>query len=244
MFPPRVGLICEQPIRDIERLLDIGCGDGKYAVAFKESFNIKELYGIDIGGKALEVGSNLGINMSKTDLNEDRLPYDNDYFDFVFAGEIIEHLLSPDNLLAEVNRVLKDDGYFALTTPNIANWYDRMLLLFGWQPYSIPTHSVYRGVGTFLSKSRDTTIRDYRYEFTSGGRGLAHIQFFTFRSITALVKKHGFKITQVYGVPAEQFTFPINAYLRRLLLFLDKTISSNVKSLAPGIVIIAKKNGH
>lgn len=239
-FPPRIRKICKLPIRGISRILDVGCGDGKYVLAFKESFGAKEAYGIDIGEKAILNGSASGIIMSSVDLNQKELPYENDYFDFVFAGEIIEHLMSPDNILSEVKRVLKPDGMFAITTPNIANWYDRFLLMFGWQPYSIPTHSVYRGVGTFLSKQRNTTIRDYRYVFTTGGCGYAHIQFFTFKSIKALLEMHGFNVVKMWGVPADQFTFPVHKAVRKMLITMDMCISNTMTSLASGIVAVTR----
>lgn len=38
--------------------------------------------------------------------------------DFIFAGEIIEHLKSPDFFLKECNRVLKKNGFMVLTTWN------------------------------------------------------------------------------------------------------------------------------
>ena len=48
------------------------------------------------------------------------LPFKDGEFSMVFAGEIIEHLgnVSAHNLLKEISRVLRSDGYLLLTTPN------------------------------------------------------------------------------------------------------------------------------
>lgn len=45
------------------------------------------------------------------------LPYQPEYFDYVVAGEILEHLESPQSFLAEAVRVLKIGGCLALSTP-------------------------------------------------------------------------------------------------------------------------------
>lgn len=46
------------------------------------------------------------------------LPFRDEVFDAVFAGELIEHLVDPRCGLAEFNRVLSPGGLLVLTTPN------------------------------------------------------------------------------------------------------------------------------
>ncbi len=65
------------------------------------------------------------------------LPFRDEAFDAVFAGELIEHLVDPRHGLAEFNRVLRGRGTLILTTPNrlrLANLVDRSE-----RPYS-PDH--------------------------------------------------------------------------------------------------------
>ncbi|HEY2946274.1 MAG TPA: class I SAM-dependent methyltransferase [Vicinamibacteria bacterium] len=65
------------------------------------------------------------------------LPFRDEAFDAVFAGELIEHLVDPRQGLAEFNRVLHGGGVLILTTPNrlrLANVVDRSE-----RPYS-PDH--------------------------------------------------------------------------------------------------------
>ena len=65
------------------------------------------------------------------------LPFRDEAFDTVFAGELIEHLVDPRHGLAEFNRVLPAGGRLILTTPNrlrLANVVDRSQ-----RPYS-PDH--------------------------------------------------------------------------------------------------------
>lgn len=49
--------------------------------------------------------------------------------------DVIEHLFDIDRLLFEVKRMLKPGGIAVITTSNLASWYNRLSLLFGWQPF-------------------------------------------------------------------------------------------------------------
>ncbi len=62
---------------------------------------------------------------------EEGIPYPDDSFDVVSAGEVIEHIYDPDRLLAETRRVLRPGGHVVLTTPNLQAWYNRALFVAG-----------------------------------------------------------------------------------------------------------------
>jgi SAM-dependent methyltransferase len=50
----------------------------------------------------------------------DRYPYPDDHFDTVVCCELLEHLAEdPMHMMSEVNRILRQDGHFVLSTPNI-----------------------------------------------------------------------------------------------------------------------------
>src|SRR5437867_1215784 len=119
-----------------KRILDVGCGDGLILSHAQESFDF-ELYGVDISKIAVENASSLGIKAQQVDISTERLPFENGTFDAVFATEVLEHLVDPDFAIVEMNRVLKENGSIVLSTPNLGAWYNRFLLLFGFQPFSI-----------------------------------------------------------------------------------------------------------
>jgi len=70
------------------------------------------------------------------------LPFENNYFDFFFAGEIIEHLFDSRFFLKEIHRVLKINGYLILSTPNLARIDDRLKFLLGKTPRQITPPSI------------------------------------------------------------------------------------------------------
>jgi SAM-dependent methyltransferase len=49
------------------------------------------------------------------------IPYDDGKFNAVIATEILEHLISPLELIAEASRILAPGGIFIMTTPNISH---------------------------------------------------------------------------------------------------------------------------
>ena len=115
--------------------LDIGCYDGTKTALLAELVRAERICGIDFLPSRLAQAATRGIETTEVDLNIGPLPFTDAEFDFVFCGDVIEHLFSPDRLLEEIARVLRLDGYAILTTPNLASWRNRLILLYGWQPF-------------------------------------------------------------------------------------------------------------
>jgi SAM-dependent methyltransferase len=59
------------------------------------------------------------------------LPFADGVFDTVVCSEILEHILSPDQLLREILRVLKPGGRVILTVPNLHCIRNRLDVLLG-----------------------------------------------------------------------------------------------------------------
>jgi len=83
--------------------LDVGCGNG-----FLTSLGFTNAVGIDIrSSRAVTVRA-----------SAENLPFRDQIFDLVFAGEVLEHLNAPAQALNEWTRVLRTGGRLCLSTPN------------------------------------------------------------------------------------------------------------------------------
>lgn len=93
-------------------LLDFGCGQKPYLDLFDHVLNYT---GVDIQ----ESGHN-HLN-SKIDVFYDgkKLPFNDNSFDSIFASEVLEHVYNIDEILNELNRVLKKNGKMLITIPFI-----------------------------------------------------------------------------------------------------------------------------
>lgn len=87
-----------------KNILDIGCGDGTFGKVLKEKYG-KKVYGVDLSKEALKIAKARGIDCQYCDV-ERGLPYNDNIFDAVIAGEIIEHIYDTDYFLEEIRRVL------------------------------------------------------------------------------------------------------------------------------------------
>lgn len=76
-------------------------------------------------------------------VERDAFPYPDGHFQTVICCELIEHLQSdPMHMLWECNRVLAEDGWLLLTTPNIASARGIEGLLVGCAPYLLAQYNV------------------------------------------------------------------------------------------------------
>jgi 2-polyprenyl-3-methyl-5-hydroxy-6-metoxy-1,4-benzoquinol methylase len=123
-----------------KKILDLGCRDGVLTKCFSDG---NEVLGIDIDDIALEKArEHLGIQTRVMDLNGD-WDISKDYFDYVVAGEVLEHLYYPDRVLEKISVTLKASGTLLGSVPNAFSLINRFRLLFGMKkntPLSDPTH--------------------------------------------------------------------------------------------------------
>lgn len=114
------------------KVLDIGCYDGSIGSLIIKNNNV--VYGIEINKKAAEIANKKGLNVKIQNI-ESHFDFEDNFFDVVVAGEIIEHVLDTDFFINEIKRVLKPKGFLVLSTPNTASLGRRILLLLGKNAY-------------------------------------------------------------------------------------------------------------
>jgi NAD(P)-dependent dehydrogenase (short-subunit alcohol dehydrogenase family)/2-polyprenyl-3-methyl-5-hydroxy-6-metoxy-1,4-benzoquinol methylase len=216
------------------RLLDIGCGDGRITSCIAETVNVAEVHGVDVAPEAIQLAQSKGIRTAQVNLDQEGLPYPADFFDLVLAMEVLEHVFDPGSLLDEAYRVLVPGGHLILTTPNLGSWYNRLALLLGFQPWLTSATLCSPNVGK---------LNVSKFLKKIGMVGGDHLRVITLKALKDAARGHGFVPVKIYGVsPTRLFDARPPVFLKALIYLFQKTIG-NVPSLSSTIVadLVAKK---
>ncbi len=141
------------------RWLDIGCAKG--FLLRLASQNGWEPFGFDICAYAVKEARRVCPDAHLLILDaEHQLPFPDGFFEVVTAFEVIEHLNRPLSLLNEVYRVLRRDGLFFVTTPNISSVFSSPIVrrVCGAVKYSTPFHDETH-ISYFDSRSLERSLR-------------------------------------------------------------------------------------
>jgi SAM-dependent methyltransferase len=203
--------------------LDVGCYDGTKTVILARYSGAKRICGVDFLMDRLEQAVRRGVETKAVDLNLIApLPFDSKTFDFIFVGDVIEHVFSPDYLLEEIARLLRPGGYAILTTPNLASWRNRCVLLLGWQPFMTEVSTRYR-VGNPRAP----------HGIPSG-----HIRVFTPRAMRELPPKYTLHVEHLGG----GFTYrPGQDLIERLSFLLDLLVLKIRPTLCDELIVKLRK---
>ena len=156
------------------RLLELGCGRGT---------NIVDLVGIDIVGVEISPGEaqiarSRGLTVH---LGNARNYADGSLYDVVMASEVIEHVVSPEELLRNAARHLVPGGMLLLTTPN------------GFGPWEFRTHHFNPRDHLYRSNTLRKLLKKKPYIW---GDSPDHCQWFTMSRILRITREAGFTLIE------------------------------------------------
>jgi SAM-dependent methyltransferase len=171
-------------------IIDVGCGDGGALAVAARQHPVHRFAGLDWSAAALRRAHGLGLTVLRADVNPPGLPVTDGAADVVIMSELIEHLVDPDAAVAEARRILRPGGALLLSTPNLAAWYNRGLLAFGFQPVF-----------------SEVSLR--RVYGRPGRVAVGHLRLFTRRALAEFLTDSGFGGVRIAGARYHDIPRPL-----------------------------------
>ncbi len=115
------------------RCLDVGCSSGNLGSALQDAKGCS-VDGVELDFQAASVARSRGYeNVYVLDLNHDlaALPNESEKYDVITCADVLEHLIAPEQVLQRLSMLLKPDGIFIISLPNVAFLLNRLHLLLG-----------------------------------------------------------------------------------------------------------------
>ncbi len=110
-------------------VLDLGCRDGTLTKYYTSG---NKVFGADIDSAMLaRARERLGIETVQIDIQEAPWPFRPASFDVVVAGEVLEHVYSPEKVINRITELLKPGGMFIGSVPNAFSLKCRIKYLLG-----------------------------------------------------------------------------------------------------------------
>ncbi len=167
------------------RLLDVGTADGFLAQRFAEQG--WQVTGIERDPALASLARRYCSEVVVADLNEG-VPDLDGVFDTIIFGDVLEHLIVPEEVFQSLVRRLANDGIIIVSVPNVAHLWVRLTLLLGQFDYA------------------DRGILDR-----------THLRFFTLKTFGQFLEACQVRVTTIVPVPAPLFLAIPQRYHRRWL---------------------------
>lgn len=118
--------------RQINNILDLGCGEGDSIDFFRKIAPNAKWIGIDIENSQ-EVNRRKRTDAKFMVFDGINLPFEDNFFDLIFCKQVFEHVHHPFKLMDEVGRVLRYGGIFVGSTSHLEAFHS--MSTFNYTPY-------------------------------------------------------------------------------------------------------------
>jgi 2-polyprenyl-3-methyl-5-hydroxy-6-metoxy-1,4-benzoquinol methylase len=152
------------------RILEFGCSTGFLSRHLVERGCL--VTGIEIDAEAADKARKWCERVLVADLNKQDWNHglSTDY-DTILFGDVLEHLVEPENVLRKASELLAPGGRVIICLPNIAHWSIRASLLRG------------------------------KFEYTSTGiLDVTHLRFYTPKTARKLIENTGYKVISTHPI--------------------------------------------
>ncbi len=190
-------------------VLDLGCANGRDLIELSNR-NFTNFLGVDISPEMIsEAKKELvlrKIDEKKVMVGDaTNLEFADSTFDKVIASEMIEHIPDYKKAIAEIHRVLKNNGCLIITTPNRRSWYGL-------------DNFIYRLILNIFKKSSVHPYDEWK----------------SFSELKESLERAGFELLEVKGacyIPGFLFLYRAPNAIKKVVIFLVSKIEPGMSRL-------------
>jgi 2-polyprenyl-3-methyl-5-hydroxy-6-metoxy-1,4-benzoquinol methylase len=161
-------------VGDAQRVLDVGCWTGDLGRILTDRG--ASVAGVEIDAEAAAEAAKVLERVEVADLNTTPLSklFDGSTFDAIIFADVLEHVLHPDEVLRDAQKLLAPGGRIVISIPNVTHGSLRLALLQG------------------------------RWEVTDTGLlDRTHIRFYSRQGLSDLLASSGLRMTELRGTTAD-----------------------------------------
>lgn len=161
---------------NLDRILEFGCSGGMLGQKYKQDNPDTDWHGIDVFEPALKHAKTVLNQAWKMDVNQlvPNKTMKKEAYDALIYGDVIEHLIQPQESMLAHLALLKEGGYVIACIPNVQHWSVMQQVLGG----------------------------DWEYQ-EQGIMDETHLRFFTRKSFTNLLQGLGLEVTGMQRISYE-----------------------------------------
>lgn len=159
--------------------MDVPAGEGALALRLKNlGF---EVYCCDLYTEFFKLAD---TEIKRGNLDE-RLPYEDEFFDYAVCVEGLEHIENPANAFREFARILKKNGSLIVSVPNIMNIEERLKWLFN-------------GYTSHFKPLSGEALADIEKQYGEMAKMGLHVNPIGYSEVRYLLEKNGFELQKTY----------------------------------------------
>ncbi|MDO4556319.1 MAG: class I SAM-dependent methyltransferase, partial [Lachnospiraceae bacterium] len=113
-------------VKSGDKILDIGCGEGKFGKILSEKKC--EMTGVDLDEAAAQIAKQRSgynhvylFNVENDEIPEEFLRFKEEKFDKIAMLDVLEHVINPTAVIYNIIPFLKDSGSILISIPNVNN---------------------------------------------------------------------------------------------------------------------------
>lgn len=156
---------------DVDKVLDVGCGEGVFGQQIKEKLDV-EVWGVEVKEDVAEIAQKALDNVLVGDISQIIRELPNDYFDCIVFNDVLEHLEDLYGTLRKIKKKVSEEGVIICSIPNVR----------------------------YLPILIDLLVKKQWKYVDHGILDRTHLRFFTKNSIIDMFDSLGYEILQFKGI--------------------------------------------